>query len=87
MDHHRLTLATVRRWRRPGRRIQRTAGYAPAHNAAPARGRLSAVLPSIGALEQEMAAGIAFFLSEEAGFITGQTLFIDGGASIGRLSV
>jgi 3-oxoacyl-[acyl-carrier protein] reductase len=32
----------------------------------------------------EIAAGIAFFLSEDAGFITGQTLFIDGGASIGK---
>lgn len=35
----------------------------------------------------EAAAGIAFFLSEEASFVTGQTLFIDGGASIGRLLV
>ena len=34
---------------------------------------------------EEMAAGIAFLLSEEASYITGQTLFIDGGASIGRL--
>lgn len=32
----------------------------------------------------EIAAAIAFFCSEEAAFITGQTLFIDGGASIGR---
>jgi NAD(P)-dependent dehydrogenase (short-subunit alcohol dehydrogenase family) len=32
----------------------------------------------------ELAASIAFLLSEEAGFITGQTLFVDGGASIGR---
>jgi 3-oxoacyl-[acyl-carrier protein] reductase len=32
----------------------------------------------------EIAAGIAFLLSEDAGFITGQTLFIDGGASIGK---
>jgi 3-oxoacyl-[acyl-carrier protein] reductase len=32
----------------------------------------------------EVAAAIAFFCSEDAGFITGQTLFIDGGASIGR---
>ena len=32
----------------------------------------------------EIAAAITFFCSEDAGFITGQTLFIDGGASIGR---
>lgn len=32
----------------------------------------------------EIAAAISFFLSEDAGFITGQTLFVDGGASIGR---
>lgn len=32
----------------------------------------------------EVAAAIAFFLSEEAGYITGQTLFICGGLSIGR---
>ena len=35
----------------------------------------------------EVAAGISFFLSEDAGFITGQTLFVDGGASIGKSSV
>ncbi|MGN6090929.1 MAG: SDR family oxidoreductase [Luteibacter jiangsuensis] len=35
---------------------------------------------------EELAAAIAFFLSEEAGFITGQTLFVDGGASIGKLA-
>lgn len=33
----------------------------------------------------EIAAAIEFFLSESASFITGQTLFVDGGASIGRL--
>lgn len=32
----------------------------------------------------EIAAAVAFFCSEDAAFITGQTLFIDGGASIGR---
>lgn len=31
----------------------------------------------------EIAAAIAFFMSEEAGFITGQTLFVDGGCSLG----
>ena len=32
----------------------------------------------------EIAAAIAFMLSDDAGFITGQTLFVDGGASVGR---
>ncbi|WP_246792858.1 SDR family oxidoreductase [Burkholderia perseverans] len=32
----------------------------------------------------EIAAAIAFLLSEDAGFITGQTLFVDGGASLGK---
>ena len=35
-------------------------------------------------LPEEIAAAIEFFLSEDAGFVTGQTLFVDGGASIGR---
>ncbi|MEI1373228.1 MAG: SDR family oxidoreductase [Nostoc sp.] len=33
---------------------------------------------------KNITAAIAFFCSEEAAFITGQTLFVDGGASIGR---
>ncbi|MBY0610564.1 MAG: SDR family oxidoreductase [Beijerinckiaceae bacterium] len=32
----------------------------------------------------EIAAAIAFLLSDDASFITGQTLFVDGGASIGK---
>jgi 3-oxoacyl-[acyl-carrier protein] reductase len=32
----------------------------------------------------EIAAAIAFLLTDDASFITGQTLFVDGGASIGR---
>ena len=32
----------------------------------------------------EVAAAIAFFLSEDSGFITGQTLFVDGGSSLGK---
>lgn len=34
----------------------------------------------------EIAAAIAFLAADEAGFITGQTLFADGGASLGRLA-
>jgi NAD(P)-dependent dehydrogenase (short-subunit alcohol dehydrogenase family) len=33
---------------------------------------------------EEIAGAIAFLLSDDASFITGQTLFVDGGASIGR---
>jgi 3-oxoacyl-[acyl-carrier protein] reductase len=33
----------------------------------------------------EIAAAIAFLAGERAAFITGQTLFMDGGASLGRL--
>lgn len=33
----------------------------------------------------EIAAAIAFLSGDKAGFITGQTLFVDGGASLGRL--
>jgi NAD(P)-dependent dehydrogenase (short-subunit alcohol dehydrogenase family) len=36
---------------------------------------------------EEIAAAIDFLLSEEAGFITGQILFVDGGGSIGRTVV
>lgn len=36
---------------------------------------------------EEIAAAVAFLLSEDAAFMTGQTLFVDGGASIGRLPV
>jgi 3-oxoacyl-[acyl-carrier protein] reductase len=35
----------------------------------------------------EIAAAIGFLLSEDAGFITGQTLFVDGGGSIGKASL
>ncbi|MBZ9887419.1 SDR family oxidoreductase [Mesorhizobium sp. BR1-1-3] len=36
---------------------------------------------------EEIAATIAFLLSDDAGFITGQTLFVDGGGSTGRVSI
>jgi NAD(P)-dependent dehydrogenase (short-subunit alcohol dehydrogenase family) len=32
---------------------------------------------------EEVAAAVCFFLSEEASFITGQNLYVDGGASVG----
>jgi NAD(P)-dependent dehydrogenase (short-subunit alcohol dehydrogenase family) len=35
----------------------------------------------------ELAASVEFFLSEPAGFITGQTLYVDGGASIGKAAI
>ncbi len=55
----------------------------PAGSAGEAR-YLSAVPMRRFARPAEIAAAIAFLLSEEAGFITGQTLFVDGGASVGR---
>lgn len=36
---------------------------------------------------EELAAAIAFLLSDDAAFITGQTLHVDGGASIGKASL
>lgn len=35
---------------------------------------------------EEIAAAIAFLASDDAGFITGQTLYADGGASLGRVA-
>ncbi|WP_319799728.1 SDR family oxidoreductase [Microvirga rosea] len=36
---------------------------------------------------EEIAAAVAFLVSEEAGYITRQTLFVDGGGSIGRVAI
>jgi NAD(P)-dependent dehydrogenase (short-subunit alcohol dehydrogenase family) len=36
---------------------------------------------------EEIAAAVAFLLHEDAGFITGQTLFVDGGASTGKATI
>jgi 3-oxoacyl-[acyl-carrier protein] reductase len=48
---------------------------------------LAAVPMGRFARPQEIASGIAFLLSDDASFITGQTLFIDGGASVGKAPV
>jgi len=36
---------------------------------------------------EDVASAVAFLLSERSAFITGQTLFVDGGASIGRSAI
>ncbi|RUP14198.1 MAG: SDR family oxidoreductase, partial [Methylobacterium sp.] len=36
---------------------------------------------------EEIAAAIAFLMSDGAAFMTGQTLYVDGGASIGRAAL
>ncbi len=36
---------------------------------------------------EEIAAAVAFMMSEDASYITGQTLFVDGGGSIGKAAV
>ncbi|MCH8684811.1 SDR family oxidoreductase [Pedomonas mirosovicensis] len=50
-----------------------------------AEGRFLSMIPMrrLGKPE-EIAAAIAFLLSEDASYITGQTLFVDGGGSVGR---
>jgi 3-oxoacyl-[acyl-carrier protein] reductase len=36
---------------------------------------------------EEVAATIEFLVSEDSGFLTGQTIYLDGGASIGKVIV
>jgi NAD(P)-dependent dehydrogenase (short-subunit alcohol dehydrogenase family) len=57
--------------------------YTPAGSEA--EGRLLSMIPMrrMGKPE-EIAATIAFLLSDEAAYMTGQILFVDGGGSIGR---
>jgi 3-oxoacyl-[acyl-carrier protein] reductase len=48
---------------------------------------LAAVPMGRFARPDQIAAAIAFFLSEEASFVTSQTLFVDGDASVGKVPV
>jgi 3-oxoacyl-[acyl-carrier protein] reductase len=54
---------------------------------AAAKSALESVTRSMArfASPQEIAAAIAFLPGENAGFITGQTLFVDGGPSLGMI--
>ncbi|MNR23643.1 3-oxoacyl-[acyl-carrier-protein] reductase FabG [compost metagenome] len=55
----------------------------------PKRGAAPSVELPLGRLIEagEVAATIAFFLSAEAGAITGQTLYVCGGASLGAMAL
>jgi NAD(P)-dependent dehydrogenase (short-subunit alcohol dehydrogenase family) len=54
----------------------------------PEEKKLIAALPlkRLG-LPEEVAHAIGFFLDDRAGFVTGQTLFVDGGGSIGTVVI
>ncbi|HEY4161956.1 MAG TPA: SDR family oxidoreductase [Dongiaceae bacterium] len=60
--------------------------YTPAGSEAESRFLSLIPMKRLGKPE-EIAAAIAFLLSEEAGFITGQTLFVDGGGSVGKAAI
>lgn len=53
-----------------------------------AKARLAAAIPTgrLGRAE-DVAAAVAFFLSDTAGFVTGQNLFVCGGTSVGSLTL
>ncbi|CAB3731093.1 SDR family NAD(P)-dependent oxidoreductase [Achromobacter piechaudii] len=55
----------------------------------PKRGAAPSVQLPLGRLieAREVAASIAFFLSDDAGAITGQTLYVCGGASLGSMTL
>jgi 3-oxoacyl-[acyl-carrier protein] reductase len=61
-------------------------GFRPEGSEAEKKSIASVPMGRIGK-PSEVAAAIAFLLSEEAGFITGQTIYVDGGGSIGRTSI
>jgi NAD(P)-dependent dehydrogenase (short-subunit alcohol dehydrogenase family) len=68
------------------------AGTAMFHNVVPAGSAREAVLAAsipVGRLgaPDDVARAVAFFLDDKAGFVTGQTLYVCGGASVGSLSV
>ena len=73
------------RWRRG--RPKRNCSAPTARPVEGERRYLSAIPMERFGTPDEIAAAIAFFLSEDAGFVTGQTLFVDGGASIGKAPV
>ncbi len=58
-------------------------GFRPLGSEAEKKSIASVPMGRIGK-PSEVAAAVDFLLSEDAGFITGQTIYVDGGGSIGR---